>query len=194
MSQPFIVLGDHTDHGGVVIGATTGSDVHGKRIARMGDMVSCRRCKGVFPISQGDPSMVIDGAPAAYHGCKTACGATLLSSQAVATTTPSGGTGAGAPDDAGHADEAPNGFGTVGGGLLAGYEEQVSGALSQGFRGRFRFISESTGQPIGEQAVRLRSTGGQYVHGSTDADGYTQWVERDAGEFLAVDLADGGAA
>lgn len=173
MSQPFIALGDHTDHGGVVIGATTGSDVHGKRIARMGDMVSCRRCKGVFPIAQGDPSMVIDGAPAAYHGCKTACGATLLSSQAVATTTPSGGTGAGAPGDTDRAATTPEGFGAVGNSLLAGYEDQAVGTAGQRFRGRFQLISEITGEPIGGQTVRLRSTGGQYLNSSTDGEGYT---------------------
>lgn len=172
---------------GVVIGATTGSDVHGKRIARIGDMVSCRRCKGVFPISQGDPSMVIDGVPAAYHGCKTACGAALLSSQAVATTTPSGGAGAGASNGTDRSPTVPNGFGPIGSGLLAGYQDEVVDALGQRFRGRFQFISETTGQPIGGQAVRLRSTAGQYLSDSTDGDGYTQWVEREAGELLAAD-------
>jgi len=38
------------------------------------------------------------------------------------------------------------------------------------------------------QAVRVRSTEGRYLTDTTDADGYTQWVERDACEALAFDL------
>lgn len=35
--RPFIVIGDRTDHGGVVIGSTMTTDTHGKRLARVGD-------------------------------------------------------------------------------------------------------------------------------------------------------------
>ena len=41
MSKPFIVVGDNTDHGGVVIQGTSGSDVNGTPIARVGDQVTC---------------------------------------------------------------------------------------------------------------------------------------------------------
>ena len=194
MGQPFIVLGDRTDHGGVVIGGTIGSDVHGKRIARIRDMVSCPRCKGVFPISQGDPSMVIDGAPTAYHGCRTACGAALLSSQAVATTTPSGGAGAGATNGLDRTPAAPHGFGAIGSGLLAGYEDEPLDDAHQRFRGRFQVLDLASGEPLAIQSVRVRSTGGQSFTGSTDAEGFTQWVERDAGEVLAFDVIEPGQA
>ena len=33
----------------------------------MGDMVSCPLCKGIFPISEGDASLIDDGKPVAYH-------------------------------------------------------------------------------------------------------------------------------
>ena len=46
MSFPFIVLGDCTDHGGEVIEASGMTDTHGKPIARMGDKVSCPKCRG----------------------------------------------------------------------------------------------------------------------------------------------------
>ena len=36
--------------------------------------------------------------------------------------------------------------------------------------------------------TRVRSTDGQYRTGITDADGYTEWVERDVMEALAFDL------
>jgi uncharacterized Zn-binding protein involved in type VI secretion len=85
-ARPFIVLGDQTDHGGVVIEASVMTDTHGKGIARVGDQVTCpKRNHGTTVIVTGDPTMIIDGKPAARHGDKCACGATLISSQFVST-------------------------------------------------------------------------------------------------------------
>jgi uncharacterized Zn-binding protein involved in type VI secretion len=87
-----IVLGDKTDHGGEVIEASGVTDTHGKRIARVGDKVACpKKGHSNAVIVTGDPTMVIDGQPVAYHGCKTSCGATLISSQAVSTVSFGGG-------------------------------------------------------------------------------------------------------
>jgi uncharacterized Zn-binding protein involved in type VI secretion len=83
MSKPIIVLGDKTDHGGVVITGAPGSDVDGKPIARVTDQVACPQCKGVFPIASGDATLIVDGQPVARHGDKTACGASLISGQQV---------------------------------------------------------------------------------------------------------------
>lgn len=87
MSKPFIVVGDKTDHGGVVVAGSAMTDTAGKPIARVGDQVTCPKKGhgGTTVIASGDPTCIIDGQPAARHGDKTACGATLLSSQ-VATT------------------------------------------------------------------------------------------------------------
>ena len=41
MSRPFILLGDKTSHGGVVISASESSDCNGKGVARVGDQVTC---------------------------------------------------------------------------------------------------------------------------------------------------------
>ncbi|OMG54910.1 hypothetical protein BJN45_07015 [Azonexus hydrophilus] len=87
MTRPFILLGDKTDHGGVVISASGSSDCNGKGIARIGDKVTCPR-KGhgsVTIIVTGDPTAIIDGQPAARHGDRTACGAILLASQSLTT-------------------------------------------------------------------------------------------------------------
>ena len=87
MGRPFIVLGDKTDHGGEVIEASGVTDTHGKRIARLGDKVSCPKKGhgGTTTIVSGDPTMIIAGRAAARHGDKTACGATLIASQSVTT-------------------------------------------------------------------------------------------------------------
>lgn len=86
MGRPLIVLGDKTSHGGTVIGADFTFDVHGKYVARIGDMTVCPKCKGQFPITSA-ASDFSDGAGNGYarHLDATACGARLLSSQAVTT-------------------------------------------------------------------------------------------------------------
>lgn len=81
--RAFILFGDKTDHDGVVIEGAPYSDVDGKRLARVGDKVSCplRGHGGTTVIVTGDPDVLIDGKPAARHGDKCACGATLIASQ-----------------------------------------------------------------------------------------------------------------
>lgn len=86
MARKIIVLGDSTDHGGVVISGSPQHTVDGKPIARMGDKVACPQLypnkspHGVNPIVEGDPKYLIDGVPIALHGHKTACGCSLIGS------------------------------------------------------------------------------------------------------------------
>jgi uncharacterized Zn-binding protein involved in type VI secretion len=89
MSRPFIVLGDKTTHGGTVISADMTTSTHGKYMARVNDMTVCPKCKGTFPISSGADDMT-DGAGNAYarHLDSAACGAKLISGQAVTTWDP----------------------------------------------------------------------------------------------------------
>ncbi len=176
----------------MVLAGSPFSDCDGKPIARLGDMCSCPKCKGVFPIAQGDQSNIIDGAPVAYHGCKTACGASLISSQIRTLTEPSSGAAPGSRD--GGADgQAADGFGSVGAGMAAAYHDEPHQSDSERFQGRFQLVRIDTGEPIAGKAVRVRSTSGQYLTGSTDAEGFTQWVEREASEALAFDLVEGKA-
>ncbi len=75
-----IRLGDPTSHGGRVVSAASNYTAFGKGVARVGD-----RC--VCPISghqicfivEGDSSWMIDGRAVAVAGCKTSCGASLIS-------------------------------------------------------------------------------------------------------------------
>lgn len=87
MAQPFITMGDRTDHGGTVISADFTTSIHGKYLARVGDWVICPRrgCRGTFAIVSGGNDMIAMGQAVARHGDKTACGATLISSQVLAT-------------------------------------------------------------------------------------------------------------
>ena len=189
MGQPIIVLGDKTSHGGVVIVASMFSDTQGKGWARVGDMVACPRCKGVFPIAQGDPGLIDDGKSVAYHGCKTACGATLISSQVVSTTVPAGGGGAASSGGSATANAA-KGLGAVAASLLAGYKDEPVDDEARRFRGRFQLIDQATGKPIAGQQARVTSSSGQEIVGATDDEGFTPWVERDAAEALSFNLIE----
>ncbi len=90
MTRPIILVGDQTDHGGVVVEGSPNSDVNGKRVARVGDKVTCPKkgCHSPTTIVTGDASCLIDGKPVARHGDKTACGATLIASQSTTTDDP----------------------------------------------------------------------------------------------------------
>lgn len=183
--QPFIVQGDQTSHGGMVLAGSPFSDCDGKPIARVGDMVSCPKCKGIFPIAEGDKSNIVDGAPVAFHGCKTACGAMLISSQNRTLTEQSSGAAPGASDSG-----AASGFGAIGAGMAAAYHDEPLDSDGTRFQGRFQVVDLETGEPVNGQAVRVRTNSGQYLTGATDAEGFTQWVERDARESLAFDYAE----
>jgi uncharacterized Zn-binding protein involved in type VI secretion len=93
MSQAFITLGDTTSHGGTVISADMTWTVNGRPVARVGDKVVCRKCRGTFSIATGAPDMTGVGQALARHGDKTECGATLIASQVLATWGADGGGG-----------------------------------------------------------------------------------------------------
>jgi uncharacterized Zn-binding protein involved in type VI secretion len=109
MGQPFIVIGDQTDHGGQVVEGSPTTTTGGKSIARVGDKVTCaEHGHGPTTIVTGDETMLIDSKPAARHGDKCACGATLIATQFVSTAGGSGGAtssagGTGAPSSSGSA-------------------------------------------------------------------------------------------
>ena len=70
MARPFILLGDKTDHGGVVITASGNTSTNGKGIACVGDRVTCPRSGhgGTTVIVTGDPNVIIDGRAAESAG------------------------------------------------------------------------------------------------------------------------------
>ncbi|VWX33024.1 conserved hypothetical protein [Limnobacter sp. 130] len=76
-----VVVGDATSHGGKVIsGSPTTTWGPGKiPIARVGDMVTCPKCKPhLFPIVEGSGLFTDNYMAVATHGDKVACGATLI--------------------------------------------------------------------------------------------------------------------
>jgi uncharacterized Zn-binding protein involved in type VI secretion len=180
--QPLIVQGDKTSHGGTVVGGSSLSYCDDKPIARIGDMVSCPKCRGIFPIVEGDQFFIIDDAAVSYHGCKTACGATLISNQNLMFLIPS------SSGESGNSTDILDGFGSIGDRIAAAYEGQAHDQASKQFRGRFHLLSIEDGKPIADRRVRIRSTAGRDFIDTTDAQGYTSWVEHGASEALSFDL------
>lgn len=84
MSKPIIRMGDRTSHGGTVISGDVTWTLYDKAVARVGDMTVCPKCKGTFPITEGANDLNGFGQAAARQGDKTACGATLIATQASA--------------------------------------------------------------------------------------------------------------
>lgn len=79
MSRLWIVVGDSTTHGGSVLNGDPILSADGKPVARIGDMVACPKCKGVFPIVSGAGNFIgSNGQLVARQGDSTACGASLV--------------------------------------------------------------------------------------------------------------------
>jgi uncharacterized Zn-binding protein involved in type VI secretion len=77
----YITVGAKTSHGGTVISGSAHTLHNGIPVARVGDKVSCKKCKKVVTIVTGDPSYVVDGQPIARHGDLTDCGSKLIAIQ-----------------------------------------------------------------------------------------------------------------
>ena len=60
--------------------ASSGTIVMGLEAALAGDMTTCPKCKGDFPIKPDGTGARHEGRPYAYDGDVTACGAKLMSS------------------------------------------------------------------------------------------------------------------
>ncbi|WP_230384665.1 PAAR domain-containing protein [Burkholderia pseudomallei] len=146
---------------------------YGKAIALLGDMVSCPRCDGIFPIVRvKQRNMELGERPVATEGDKTACGATLIASQGTATVMPTAGAFSGA--------SAPS----VGGGVIPLPVGSIRGGLQ---RGRFQAVDDDTGRPIPNHLYTVTGSGGQIISGRTDENGYTDWAESNGSATLTFD-------
>ncbi|AKJ43183.1 PAAR domain-containing protein [Pragia fontium] len=81
MMKGFILVGDKTTHGGVVISASSSMVIDGKNVALIGDKVSCPIIgHGVNEIIEGSPNWVSDGKVVVVDGCRCQCGCQVISS------------------------------------------------------------------------------------------------------------------
>lgn len=75
-----IRLGDPTSHGGRVVSASSNYSAFDKPVACVGDQCVCPiQGHQICVIVEGDSSWTINGRAVALDGCKTSCGASLIS-------------------------------------------------------------------------------------------------------------------
>jgi len=178
--RPFIVVGDPTDHGGVVIGSTQTTDTFGKRLARVGDQVTCpKKGHGTTVIVTGDPTMIVDGAPVARHGDKCACGATLISGQVVSGVGEGGGVASSArtAQRAADATHMPKG-------LVSRFVPPEDPTHDMHFLVR----DAETRQPLPNMPYRLLLDDGHTVTGVTDNNGLTEKIQSTGVQIAHIEV------
>lgn len=132
-----------------------GEQVRRRSLALLGDKVSCPKCGGVYPIvGVKNLGVTFDGRPVASEGDTTACGATLIASQNNTTAEPTSG-------------------GSIGGGKSVLPETNSQTPHS----GRFQLLDDVTRRPIAGHSYTVRAADGRAIHGETDANGFTDWLE-----------------
>lgn len=77
MARPICCEGDATTHGGKVVHASGSFTIDGRRVARMGDSLSCPK-HGPSKIIEGDGSTLDEGIPLALHGHRGGCGCAVI--------------------------------------------------------------------------------------------------------------------
>jgi len=80
LPKGFILLGDKTTHGGVVISASSTMIVNGRVVALIGDKVSCPvPGHGTNKIIEGSLEWISDGKALVVNGCRCECGCQVIS-------------------------------------------------------------------------------------------------------------------
>ncbi|HHL2501625.1 TPA: PAAR domain-containing protein [Yersinia enterocolitica] len=75
MSKGFVLLGDKTTHGGEVISATSTMIANDKKVALIGDKISCpKKGHGINAIIEGSSEWSSDGKVVVVDGCHCECG------------------------------------------------------------------------------------------------------------------------
>lgn len=167
--RPIIRYGDRTTHGGTVITADHTFAVYGKSVARVGELVSCPRCKGTFPILTGAPYMW-SSQNVARQDDITSCGAKLIASQSTATI-----------DD----DSAVSASFAEASALLP---PQASAFTDddQPCAIRFQALDPETGEPTPKCIYILTRENSTQHGGITDRKGYTEIIETKRPEHIGI--------
>ncbi|HHL2502313.1 TPA: PAAR domain-containing protein, partial [Yersinia enterocolitica] len=81
MSKGFVLLGDKTTYSGEVIPASSTMIVNNKKVALVGDKISCpKEGHGINTIIEGSSEWSFDGRSVVVDGCHCECGCQVISS------------------------------------------------------------------------------------------------------------------
>jgi uncharacterized Zn-binding protein involved in type VI secretion len=165
----FIVVGDRTSHGGIVISGNMTYTIYGVPVARVGDKVFCPRCKQTTVIiSSRFPTVSSMGQVMTYDQDSTSCGALLYSRH-------NGHAGW----DCGGPESTP-----VRADASASVDQNLpKGALS--FQEHF-ILHDETGKLMANVPYFVRTGEGRTYEGETDAEGQTDVVWTDSPDVIEV--------
>jgi uncharacterized Zn-binding protein involved in type VI secretion len=187
--RALIRKGDKTTHGGEVLTGDETFIVEGRAVARVGDSVSCPRCRGTHQIVTGAPTM-FSPQMMARHDDLTDCGAKLIASQFTDTVddgddgvASAGATLSSMPEPRA-AEAVPDEQADAS--LADPVEFVPSPALAEGPLGlRFQAVNPE-GSPLARRPYIITHADGTQHGGLTDAQGYTLSVDADDPVQLAV--------
>ncbi|WDG48720.1 PAAR domain-containing protein [Pseudomonas chlororaphis] len=164
----------------------------GKPAARVTDPTACPLPgHGTNPIASGSPDVLFDGLPAARLDDPSACEGKLSGN--LSATVFINGKNAATVDSLGtHGNVVIGGSGTIiiGDTFVPSPMAPIQGMGTSPFKGRFRVFDRETGKAIAGQQVRISSSSGESIQ-TTDAEGYTSWVNNEQPETLKFDLIYG---
>lgn len=172
----FIVLGDRTSHGGAVISADPTWTIDNQPVARVGDKVSCPRCKRTSTIVTSRFPMMIDmGQPATFDQDRTDCGALLYSRH---------NGHAGHNDGQGDTTAASAASPAAASAVAA--EESYAPRKAPRFEEHFALRDSASGEPLKGWLYSVITADGQQIEGETDQQGRTQVVWTDSPEPVQI--------
>lgn len=170
----FIVVGDRTSHGGLVISGDITFTIDGQPVARVGDKVFCPRCKTMTTIATSRfPSIFDLGQTMAYHQDSTSCGALLYSRH---------------NNHAGWDDGVPEG-GEADSAAVSSSESQLDMKRQKNAPLRFRehfILHDDEGNVSANVPYSVTTGEGNTFEGESDAEGRTDVIWTDSPE--AVDF------
>lgn len=178
-----IRVGDMTTHGGTVIEGDPTMILNGRAVARVGDLVACPTCRGIYPIIEGNPGLTSNGKPIAYEGCRTACGAQLLLKENATFihNIPAGGTVSVPHETSGTlVEQQPHRQ------RMQGEEELNPNSYS----GRFKVIDRSSGRPYVMKPVEVTCSDGQIMQCITDEQGYTPIISSERPTTISIKIME----
>lgn len=184
--RALIRQGDKTTHGGTVLTGDPTLLIYGRPAARVGDQVSCPLCKKIGRIVTGAPTM-FDGQSIARHDDLTDCGAKLIASQSTDVYGDGEESTASAPPSVSeeNASDMQSGAEEVSGAALAAQPD----VDDEPFAIRFQAIDPETNAPVARCVYILTRENGTQHGGLTDREGYTETIETNQKEQIAVHFA-----
>ena len=150
--KPAIVIGNTTDHGGIVSTGDSTYLIDGKAAHVEGMTHFCPKCKVMVPALSSSPLVVINGRAIIVAGDKASCGATFLPSQSLWVRDQGSSSGSGSS--------------TTNDNFVQNTEKENSVV--------FQFNDPKTGKPLTDFPYELTLPSGEKIQGKTNRAGKTE--------------------